>query len=86
MEALKSCDYKLDALIKDNEKNSISSCSKFRGTHVLVILLYSHPHWYSFKDVPRNGANCEFSEISEEQRIMDMNKSLDRGNHEPEES
>ena len=75
----------MDSLIRDHE-NAISPGSEFRETHVLGPLLYSHAHWDAFQDVLRNGVKFEFSKIYEDQRIYDLNKALDRGNHKSVES
>ncbi len=55
--------------------------SKFRKAELLKQLLNCHPNWERFKNLLNNGSIWPLAEISEEERIKDMEEALTFGNH-----
>ena len=85
-EILRKHDYSLHKIVQGCKNNVISPGSEFRETQVLGPLLHAHPYWNDFKCMLEEGIQCKFTPLSEEQRIEDLNKALDRGNHKSAES
>ena len=44
-------------------------------------LLHSHPYWDYFRSMIERGVEYKLEDISEEQRIKDMEQAMHRGNH-----
>lgn len=55
--------------------------SEFRKVPVLEPLLCNHPNWARLKGILTSGSTWELEDISEEERMSDLNEALARGNH-----
>ncbi len=55
--------------------------SEFRKAATLRPLLHRHPNWIRFESLLNEGSNWPLDDISEDDRIKDMNEALIFGNH-----
>lgn len=78
---LEENNFSFEEVIKNSPFNSSSYGSEFRDVTLLEMLLHRHHHWPIIKDIICNGASYPLSEISDEERLLDINFFLERGNH-----
>ena len=61
--------------------NLMSLGSEFRVPLLLAPLLCGYPYWSNLKHMISYGVTCDFKEITEEDRVHDMELAIYRGNH-----
>ena len=74
-------DYDLDNLIASHKNNFVSPESELRDPWVLAPLLNFHPYWKDCSEIMLNKVSSELKDISEEQRIEDLEAVIKRCNH-----
>ena len=75
--------HKLDlkSALESQKSTPLWYGSEFRETSVLEPLLKHHPNWNRLKKILVEGSNWELEELSEEDRLSDLQEALERGNH-----
>ena len=81
LKVLENFGYNLNKMISSFINNIISLDSEFRDLILLAPLLSYHPYWKDFLHIMRKRVTNEFNNISEDQRILDLNVAIERGNH-----
>ena len=71
----------LGTAIDSNKNSPISYGSKFRSTTILAPLLHVHPQWHLFKSLLKVGLLWPLLEITEQQKLDDVDKALTFTNH-----
>ena len=78
---LKRHNYDIDNLISSYPGSDLSYGSEFRPTSILEPLLHKYHSWEQFQKYCTSGFNAEFNDLSDEQRLKDMQAALLCGNH-----
>ena len=78
---LKKYDLDLQTALNAQKHTQLYYGSEFRPPEILEPLLKHHPLWPRLSDQLNNGAFFPLNELSEEERIQDLNEALEFGNH-----
>ena len=78
---LKKYDLDLKTALNAQKHTQLYYGSEFRPPEILEPLLKHHPLWPRLSDQLNNGAFFPLNELSEEERIQDLNEALEFGNH-----
>ena len=78
---LQSFDWDITKAIQAQPNSLVSFGSEFRSQNELDKLLSFHPLWTDFKEILTNGATFPLQPISKEERLLDLEFHLSRGNH-----
>ena len=74
-------DMDLDKIIRSSAFSSISYGSEFKDSSLLELIFSKHPHWLKMKDILDNGSSFPLEEISEQDRLGDLQGAISKGNH-----
>ena len=78
---MKRFDNNLGKALGAQQDSPLGYGSEFRKAELLEKLLNRHPNWERFKNLLNNGSIWPLAEISEEERIKDVEEALTFGNH-----
>ncbi len=79
---LERFDFDIAELLDHFADTTIGYGSEFRPTEQLQKIFGGHPNFGFFKETLRKGMDyCFDTEISEEQRVLELEANLERGNH-----
>jgi len=78
---LKHFNYNLHDAIIAQQNSQVMYGSEFKPPNHLEELLFVHPNWKKLKQILLEGATFPLSPISTEERKLDLDFHLDRGNH-----
>jgi len=73
--------FDLKRIIDRQHPSQLSFGSEFRSPELLEELLRHHPFWPRLMQILHHGASFPLSEISDEDRHIDLQFHADRGNH-----
>lgn len=74
-------DFNLDRVIRLHHPSQISYGAEFKSVSILSDILSDHPLWPRLKDILSNVATFPLEEISDEDRLADIEFHRSRGNH-----
>ena len=78
---LQSFDCNFEVIIQADPISDLSYGNEFRPPSVLEPLLCKHKDWIRLKGYLLNGFNADFHTMSDDQRSLDIDLSMSRGNH-----
>ena len=78
---LKSYGFDVKRAIQTDKNTSLSYGSEFRSANDLQPLLRHHTNWPAIKELIQNGVSYPLEDISEYDRIRDIEYMLRQGNH-----
>ena len=80
-ELLAKCECDASQLIAAFPDSELGHGSEFRPTEILEPLFHKRHNWPRMKDFLKNGFAPKFKSINDDQRMLDNEKAIRRGNH-----
>ena len=71
----------LDKIIRSSAFSPISYGSEFKDSSLLEPIFIKHPNWPKMKNILDNGSSFPLEEISEQDRLGDLQGAIAKGNH-----
>ena len=71
----------LDKIIRSSAFSPISYGSEFKDSSLLEPIFSKHPHWLKMKNILDNGSSFPLEEISDQDRLGDLQGAIAKGNH-----
>ena len=82
LDILAKADFNLDRVIRENPDTTIAYGKEFRPVEKLERIYSRHPNFKFVKTMLENGMDFTFEyELTEEERVADLQAALDYGNH-----